>query len=72
MNEEQLIKITEVTEQKISSLFKQYPCILFDPNWVNNSSILQDICFNEKYINELGHSLESFATLVLQEGIPKY
>ena len=63
LNEKELREMTERTEKKIARLLKEYPCIVFPCN--------QEICFNEEYINEMGYSLETFTTTILQEGIPR-
>ena len=70
MDESQLNEITEETERKISKLFQQYPCLKFTCTTEKFTSRVKDVCLNEQYINELGYSLESFATIALQEGLP--
>ena len=63
--------MTGEAEKKISRLFEKYPCIVFNSSKQSSSSKLKEICFNEQYLSELGYSLETFASTVLQEGLPK-
>ena len=71
LTEKDLLKMAETTERKMSMFFKEYPCLCFIRDEERDYSGIKEICFNEQYINELGYSLESFATTVLQEGIPR-
>jgi len=71
LNEEKLREITELTQKKIQKLFEKYPCINFTSTTEKNSAKIKGMVFNEQYLQELGYSLESFATTILQEGFPR-
>ena len=69
-SEKELMEITQETERKMAKLFKEYPCIYYTCTAGRNSTF-KDMCFNEQYINEMGFSLESYASTVLREGPPR-
>jgi len=71
LSEKEINEITEKTEKKLSRLLKEYPCIYFISCSGRNNQGMGEICFNEQYLNEIGFSVESFATTVLQEGVPR-
>jgi len=72
MNEEKLIQISAEMEKKTEKLFKTYPCLLFGAEFEKSgSSRMSDFIFNEQYLWELGYTLETFSTTLLQEGIPE-
>jgi len=71
MNEEELLEITEKTENKIAKFFKEYPCICFTRTSEKNNSGIKEMSFNEQYINEIGYSMETFTSTALQEGFPR-
>jgi len=33
---------------------------------------LNALIFNEKYINQIGYSIDEFTSTIMQEGIPQY
>lgn len=37
----------------------------------NHENQLVEFAFNEKFIKELGYSVDEFVTLIFQEGIPQ-
>jgi len=70
-SEKELMEITESTEKKLARLFKDYPCICYPASTDKDNLGARDISFNEQYLKELGYSIETFATTVLQGGIPR-
>jgi len=70
-NEEELLKITEDSQRKMTRFLQEYPCIIFTSTTEKNTARVRDMTFNEQYLNEIGYSLESFSTTILQEGIPR-
>ena len=71
MNETELMEMTEKTERRLARLLKEYPCFYYISPIERTRSRMKEICCNEKYLNEIGYSVESFATTVLQEGVPR-
>ena len=63
--------MTEKTEKKMSRFLKDHPCIYFTRTMEKSNSGVKEMCTNEQYLNECGYTFDSFATIVLQEGIPK-
>jgi len=66
-----LIKTTGETNGKIHRLFQIHPCLMFVSSHSKEDSKLTQISFNETYVEELGYSLEGFASTILQEGLPQ-
>ena len=59
------------TVTKADRLFKKYPTLSFRSKVIDGTVRLTEICPNEKYLNELGYSIDSFTSVVLREGLPK-
>jgi len=53
-------------------IFEDYPCVQLKFRLKNHDNMLNEIIFNETFIDELGYSMDAFVTLVLQEGLPQY
>jgi len=69
--EDQLTHLTQEADRKINSLFENLPCLMFTSRVKKGESFIKRIDFNDKYINEVGYSLDSMATTLLQEGMPR-
>ena len=69
--EEERLKIVDFeSRKKLQKFFKKYACINFKTKFKNNNMHVTEICLNDKYLNELGYSIDSFTLTVLREGVP--
>ena len=66
-----LKEINQKTEEVRQNMFKNYPCMEFKSQVIGNHIKLTEIMYNERMLGEIGHSVESFASIVVQEGLPK-
>jgi len=64
-------KVDAQTEDKTKYLFENGPVLQLKFRLRNHHSQLYEIVFGEDFIKELGHTIDSFTTLVLQEGLPQ-
>jgi len=63
--------VTRCTEDKKKRLFETYSCIQSKYRLKNHQNQLNEIIFSEGFLREIGYSLEEFAHIVLEEGIPQ-
>jgi len=68
---EHLTQLAHEAEARVSRLFSKYPCLMFTTSLTAAGSRMKQITLNEKYINEVGYSIDSLITNVLQEGMPR-
>jgi len=52
-------------------LFEYYPCLHMKFRLKKHENQLSEIIYNERFVNEIGYTLETFAVIVQQEGIPQ-
>jgi len=64
-------EMTDKTDKLRQNLVKNYPCIEMKSQLRNGQIKLSEMNYSEKFISELGYSLESFASTVFEEGLPK-
>jgi hypothetical protein len=64
-------EMTDKTDKLRQNLEKNYPCIEMKSQLRNGQIKLTEMNYSEKFISELGYSLESFASTVFEEGLPK-
>jgi len=64
-------EMTDKTDKLRQNLVKNYPCIEMKSQLKNGQIKLSEMNYSEKFIAELGYSLESFASTVFEEGLPK-
>lgn len=64
-------EMTNKTAKLSQNLFNNYPCIEMKSQLKNGQIRLTEMLYSEKFVNELGYSLESFASTVFEEGLPK-
>jgi len=64
-------KVDAQTGEKTKELFEKNPVMMLKFRLRNHHSQLQEVVFGEKFIEELGHDVDSFVTLTLQEGLPQ-
>ena len=70
-DEEERLKMVDLeSRKKVQKLYKKYSCINFKTKFKNNNMHITEICSNEKYLNELGYSIDNFTLAVLREGVP--
>ena len=69
---EHLTELAHEAEIKVARLFSRYPCFMFTTSLTPTGSRMKEMTINEKYINEVGYSIDSLITTVLQEGMPRY
>ena len=59
-------------DKKKKDFMEKYPCIQLNSHFKGYENRLSKICFNEKFILLLGYTTDSFASVILREGIPQY
>jgi hypothetical protein len=64
-------KVDANTESKTKFLFENGPVLQLKFRLRNHHSQLYEIVFGEDFVKELGHTTDSFVSLVLQEGLPQ-
>jgi len=64
-------KVDEQTEAKTEELFENHPSFLMKFRLKSHHSTLTELLFGEKFVQELGHDIESFVTSIFQEGLPQ-
>lgn len=64
-------EMSDKTAKMSQNLFKNYPCIEMKSQLKNGQIKLTEMLYSEKFVSELGYSLESFASTVFEEGLPK-
>jgi len=64
-------KVDAQTEAKTTELFENNPVMQLKFRLRNHHTQLYEIVFGELFIKELGHSIDSFVTSILQEGLPQ-
>jgi len=64
-------KVDAQTEEKTKELFEKNPVMMLKFRLRNHHSQLQEVVFGEKFIEELGHDVDSFVTFTLKEGLPQ-
>jgi len=71
LSEKELEGVSEERIKKMKRYFEIYPCCMFISEYNKRCSKMTNVWTNEKYLWELGYTLESFSTTLLQEGIPE-
>lgn len=69
---EELSSLKSAADKKKSDLMEKYPCIQLTSLFKGYENRLSKISFNEKIIQFLGYTTDSFASNILREGIPRY
>lgn len=64
-------KVTLHSKEKRTKLLEAFPCLIVKSHLNKKGFGLVEIVLNEKFLAELGYSIESFSTTVLQEGLPQ-
>jgi len=64
-------EMTEKTFQMRQNLNKIFPCIEVKSQIKDGRFQITELIYNEKFLNEIGHSLESFSSSIFQEGLPR-
>ena len=65
------VQVTEETEKKKKELFEKYPCVQMKFRHKTHQNQLNELIISEGFIRLLGYTLEQFADLTLQEGLPR-
>jgi len=69
--EDEIACLTQESDRKIGAMFEKLPCLMFTSTVKKGESFIKRIDFNDRYINEIGYSVDSMATTLLQEGMPR-
>jgi hypothetical protein len=59
------------SEEKIAEYFKQYPCMNFRATLEDKSMQQSEIVLSDRYLEQLGYTIDSFAVTTLRDGIPQ-
>lgn len=60
-------KVNKIRE----NLAKTYPYFEFKSQFKNGKIELTEVLYNEKFIAEMGYSLDTFSTSIFEEGLPR-
>lgn len=63
--------VTDETNSQSTRLFENFPCIKLRYRIKNHQNQLKEILLNERFVKEMGYSIDNFVTTVLQEGFPQ-
>lgn len=66
------INVTDQTEKQRKELLETYPCFELKFRLRNHQNQLKEVRFTESFVDATGYSVEEFASLILQEGVPQY
>jgi len=64
-------EMTDKTVQMRQNLNKIFPCIEVKSQIKDGRFQITELIYNEKFLNEIGHSLETCSTSIFQEGLPR-
>lgn len=59
------------SEDKTNEFFQRYPTINFKATLSDGHMHLSEIVFNDKYLEGLGYSIDTFAVTTLRDGMPQ-
>lgn len=66
-----LREASEKADKTRVDLIKTYPYFELKSQFKNGRVQLTEMLFNEKFLTELGYSVETFSATMFQEGLPK-
>ena len=62
----------EENQGKINNLLNEYPCIQLKTQFRGFENRLVEVIFNENFLQITGYTIDSFISIVLREGLPRY
>lgn len=69
--QEKIDALRGATEERRKELHTKHPCLQFKTQFRGYENHLAEVVVNEKFLQALGYSMEAFATVVLNEGLPQ-
>lgn len=65
-------EMTAKTVQMRQNLNKIFPCVEIKSSIKDGQMQVSEVIYNEKFLNEVGHGIDTFPTTIFQEGLPRY
>ena len=67
-----LIQILEGNQAKKNDLLNKYPCIQLKTQFRGFENRLVEVVLNESFLKVTGYTIDSFISIILKEGFPRY
>ena len=64
-------EMNDMTNNTRQKFIKNYPCVEIKSQFKSGKIQITEVSYSEKFLLEIGHTLETFTTSVLQEGLPR-
>lgn len=65
------VHVTEETEKRKQEILENFSCFQLKFRLKNHQNQLKEVLFTESFVKGMGYSIEEFASLIQQEGLPQ-